>query len=310
MMINFTKRFIAIFFLFLLNFGTSKALQNKILIKIENEVISTYELKNKINTLITLSNKKVSQKNVDKLKKIAVDQLINTKLKKIELSKYNIKVEESNVMNYLKNISKGNLEEFKDIFKDNNLNYNLYIEEIKIQLGWQQLIYSIYQSKVIVKDDDIKNELKKILNKKSFIKEYNISEIDIALEKNNQTNEKIFEIRNQIRDLGFENAAKQLSVSSSSAFGGSLGGVNENILSKKIYDILINLKIGDISEPIFSATNVMFLQLNDIRTKEITNLNVEELKKDIIKQKRNELFSLYSNSHLSKIKNSLLVEYK
>ena len=296
--------------MFLLNFGNSEALQNKILVKIENEVISTYELKNKINTIITLSNKKVNQKNVDKLKKIAVDQLINTKLKKIELSKYNIKVEESNVMNYLKNISKGNLEEFKDIFKDNNLNYNLYIEEIKIQLGWQQLIYSIYQSKVIVKDDDIKNELKKILNKKLFIKEYNISEIDIALEKNNQTNEKIFEIRNQIRDLGFENAAKQLSVSSSSAFGGSLGWVNENILSKKIYDILINLKIGDISEPIFSATNVMFLQLNDIRTKEITNLNVEELKKDIIKQKRNELFSLYSNSHLSKIKNSLLVEYK
>ena len=309
-MINFTKRFITIFFLFLLNFGNSEALQNKILVKIENEVISTYELKNKINTIITLSNKKVNQKNVDKLKKIAVDQLINTKLKKIELSKYNIKVEESNVMNYLKNISKGNLEEFKDIFKDNNLNYNIYIEEIKIQLGWQQLIYSIYQNKVIVKDNDIKNELNKILNKKSFIKEYNISEIDVALEKNDQTNEKIFEIRNQIRELGFENAAKQLSVSSSSTSGGNLGWVNENILSKKIYDILINLKIGDISEPIFSATNVMFLQLNDIRTKEITNLNVEELKKDIIKQKRNELFSLYSNSHLSKIKNSLLVEYK
>ena len=232
MMINFTKRFIAIFF-FLLNFGTSKALQNKILIKIENEVISTYELKNKINTLITLSNKKVSQKNVDKLKKIAVDQLINTKLKKIELSKYNIKIDESNVINYLKNVSNGNIEEFKNIFKDNNLNYNIYIEEIKIQLGWQQLIYSIYQNKVIVKDNDIKNELNKILNKKSFIKEYNISEIDIALEKNDQTNEKIFEIRNQIRELGFENAAKQLSVSSSSTSGGNLGWVNENILSKK-----------------------------------------------------------------------------
>ena len=135
-MINFTKRFITIFFLFLLNFGNSEALQNKILVKIENEVISTYELKNKINTIITLSNKKVNQKNVDKLKKIAADQLINTKLKKIELSKYNIKVEESNVMNYLKNISKGNLEEFKNIFKDNNLNYNLYVEEIKIFLYW------------------------------------------------------------------------------------------------------------------------------------------------------------------------------
>ena len=236
--------------------------------------------------------------------------MINIKLKQIELSKYNIKVDESNVINYLKNISNGNIEEFKNIFKDNNLNYNIYIEEIKIQLGWQQLIYSIYQNKVIVKDNDIKNELNKILNKKSFIKEYNISEIDVALEKNDQTNEKIFEIRNQIRELGFENAAKQLSVSSSSTSGGNLGWVNENILSKKIYDILINLKIGDISEPILTATNVMFLQLNDKRTKEIKNLNIEELKKDIIKQKRNELFALYSNSHLSKIKNSLLVEYK
>ena len=309
-MINFIKKFIIVFFLFLFNFSSSEALQNKILVKIENEVISTYELKNKINTLIILSNKKVNQKNVDKLKKIAVDQLINTKMKKIELSKYDIKVEESGVVDYLKNISGGNIEEFKNIFKNNNLNYNLYIEEIKTQLGWQQLIYSIYQSKVIVSDDDIKNDLKKILNKKSFIKEFNISELDIILEKDNQINEKIFEIRNQIKELGFENAAKQLSVSSSSISGGSLGWVNENILSRKVYNILINLKIGDISEPILSATNVMFLKLNDIRTKEIKNLNVEKLKKDIIKQKKNELFSLYSNNHLSKIKNNLLVEYK
>ena len=174
-MINFIKKFIIVFFLFLFNFSSSEALQNKILVKIENEVISTYELKNKINTLIILSNKKVNQKNVDKLKKIAVDQLINTKMKKIELSKYDIKVEESGVVDYLKNISGGNIEEFKNIFKNNNLNYNLYIEEIKTQLGWQQLIYSNYQSKVIVSDDDIKNDLKKILNKKSFIKEFNIS---------------------------------------------------------------------------------------------------------------------------------------
>ena len=50
-MINLLKD-LSQFFCFLLNFGTSEALQNKILIKIENEVISTYELKNKINTLI------------------------------------------------------------------------------------------------------------------------------------------------------------------------------------------------------------------------------------------------------------------
>ena len=51
------KKFVIFFFL--LNFGTSAfgVIQNKILIKIENEIISSYELKNKINTLIVLSNK-------------------------------------------------------------------------------------------------------------------------------------------------------------------------------------------------------------------------------------------------------------
>tara|TARA_B100000963_G_scaffold357252_1_gene378984 strand:- start:7228 stop:8160 length:933 start_codon:yes stop_codon:yes gene_type:complete len=310
MIFNTIKILITIFFITFLNFSSINALQNKVLVKIENEAITSYELKNKINTLIILSNKEVNQKNVNRLKKIAVDQLINTKMKKIELLKYDINIEESEISNYLNNVSSGNIDELKDTFKNNNLNYNLYIEEIKIQLSWQKLIYAIYQKKVNVNDIDIKNELTKILNEKSFVKEYNISEIDIILENNNKDNEKIIEIRNQIKELGFENVAKQISVSSSAGSGGNLGWLNENILSKKIYNILINLKIGDISEPIMGAKNVMFLKLNDIRTKKIENLNVEELKKNIIKQKTNELFSLYSNNHLSKIKNSLLVEYK
>ena len=35
-----------------------------------------------------------------------------------------------------------------------------------------------------------------------------------------------------------------------------------------------------------------------------------KLRKDLIVQKKNELFNLYSRSHLSKLKNTSLIEYR
>ena len=38
--------------------------------------------------------------------------------------------------------------------------------------------------------------------------------------------------------------------------------------------------------------------------------SISDLQKKIINQKKNELFNLYSMSHLSKLKNNSLIEYK
>ena len=67
------------------------------------------------------------------------------------------------------------------------------------------------------------------------------------------------------------------------------------------------MKINQVSDPIIEANSILLLKLNDKR----------ELKKDIdlinLKNnstKQNEMFNLYSNSHLSKSKNKNLIEYK
>ncbi len=303
---------ILIIFFFLLNFEKSAlgTIQNKILIKIENEIISSYELKNKINTLIILSNKEVNQSNIDKLKKIAIDQLINLKMKKIELAKYNLKIDRNNINSYLNNISSGNIQEFKNKFKINNLDYDIYLDEIRTQLTWQKLIFSLYQDKVIIEEKVINDELEKSLKLNSSIKEYNLSEMDILLDNNANLSKKLSEINVQIQNYGFEDTAKQFSESYSAPDGGRLGWLSEKSLSNKILNTVNKLKINEISDPIISGNSIMLIKLNDVRVKQIQNLNKEKLRKNIIKQKKNELFSLYSNSHLSKIKNNLLVEYK
>ena len=86
-------RKLSIFLTFILissfiNQTLSAKLENNIVLKVENEIITKYEIKNKILISLILSGKEINQKNIDKYKKSTLDNLIQLKLMKIELSKY------------------------------------------------------------------------------------------------------------------------------------------------------------------------------------------------------------------------------
>ena len=106
------KRFIKIFLLTLLiNFyNDSYAITtNKIIVSVENQIVSSYELKNKIKTILFLSNQNFNQKNIDLFKQQALQQLIDYKLKKSEVLKFNIQVDNNEqINNYLKNKKRNN----------------------------------------------------------------------------------------------------------------------------------------------------------------------------------------------------------
>ena len=69
------------------------------------------------------------------------------------------------------------------------------------------------------------------------------------------------------------------------------------------------MKIGEVSKPIRKQNKIIFLKLNDKKNISYTEKNMKQLKKNILNKKRNELFDLYSNSYISKLKNSLFIEY-
>ena len=68
-------------------------------------------------------------------------------------------------------------------------------------------------------------------------------------------------------------------------------------------DAIKNLKINDITEPIILGKNILFLKLKGKREGKKKNENIDEIKKQIISAKENQRFTLYSNSHLSKLRN-------
>ena len=70
------------------------------------------------------------------------------------------------------------------------------------------------------------------------------------------------------------------------------------------------MNINDVSRPIEKQNVIIFLKLTDKRKTKAENIDINELKKKLISQKKNELFNLYSRSHLSKLKNTSVIEYK
>ena len=70
------------------------------------------------------------------------------------------------------------------------------------------------------------------------------------------------------------------------------------------------MKVGDVTKPIKTQNSILFLKLDDKKISKKKDINLVKLKESIIIQKRNELFNLYSRSHLSKLKNTSIIEYK
>jgi len=309
MKIKFITTFIILVFLFL-NKSANAKFKNNIIVKIENEIITNFEIKNKILSTLILSEQEINQKNINNIKGKALDSLIQLKLKNIELSKYNINNDLDQVNRYLNSISSNDINKLKFKFKKNNVEFDLFVEEIKTEFKWQKLIYQVYSKKINIDGVSLDGEIKKILKDKVDITEYRISEIEVERKLNQSSKDIILDIQKKIDELGFETTALNYSVATSSSNKGDLGWINSKSLSKKIFNVLSKMSINDVSSPIEKQNVIIFLKLIDKRKTKAENIDINELKKKLINQKKNELFNLYSRSHLSKLKNKSLIEYK
>ena len=149
-----------------------------------------------------------------------------------------------------------------------------------------------------------------ILNKQQNILEFKLSEIEILINNNDQDKEKISNLINLINENGFEDVALKFSISTTAERKGNLGWINSKSLSEKIFSIVNNLNIGEISDPIIKQGSATIFKLDDKRVSKISEVDIDKIRLNLINRKRNELFDLYSQSLLSKLKNTTLIEYQ
>ena len=265
------RYFLIIIFMISSVIQTSVSYEIKIVAKVNNEIITSIDLENRLKMALELSNLPNNNEIKEKLKPRVLDSLINETLKIQEANRLGVFVSNQEVNNQL-----NRLEERLKIKKNSLLkNYKqkdipeiTIINQIRSQLLWQKIIFNVIAKNVIVPEEKILEEYDLIL-KKSGETEYNISEIFISSD-NIEAEERINSIYVRANNQNFILLAEQFS--DGVAFSGNIQNnwARESILDDEIKEQASSLNIGEISKPIKSDKGYHIILLNDKRqTKKI-----------------------------------------
>ena len=300
-----SKFFIIIFFyIFLIN--NTVGLENKIIFKIDNKIITTLDINKEMRYLVAL-NPYIQNIKADKLYNIAKNSLIKEKIKELELLKNSkeINFEESYLDQFIENSYKkigiDTKEEFINYLTKQNLLYKDIEEKISIEIAWNRLIYLKYNSKLKIDKDNLKKQILDSTNKNR--KSYFLQEILFETKKKSEIKDMYNKIVKSISEDGFEKTAIIFSISDTSKNGGSIGWVEKNSLNPKIYTALEKINTGEFTEPIVIPGGFLILKVKDTRIekKKISNDNLENELKKLVRQKTNEQLNQYSLIYYKKI---------
>jgi len=297
------------FVIFYVLLNESIAIENKIILKVENHIITSLDIFEEIKNL-KFFNKNLNQIKNEEIYQIALQSILNQKIKEIEISKKfdETKLDDENYLNFLieskyKSLGYETLTEFKKELTNKKINFNNFEEKIKIDILWSQIIYSKYYSKIKINEKELRKE---ILSKKNISNSYELSEIVFNIENINEVNSKYQLIKEDIQKLGFDNAALKHSISTTASSGGNLGWIDEKQINSKLRNELNNTQVGNITKPIRIPGGFIILKKNDVKKTEV-NLNIEQELKKLIDYNQETQLRNYSNVYFNKIKKDLKI---
>ncbi len=294
-------RLLIILILSLIYTNNIKALESKIVLKIENEIITTVDIENEKNYLKAL-NPKIKSLDENRLNLISKNSVIREKIKENEILKYveNIKLDEYFLNGLIRQrysrLNLNNKDEFLNYIRNYNVDIKTIEKKISIEALWNQIIYQKFSKNVKID----KAELEKQIIKRNKENEKNLLLSEIVFKVNNKQdlNKKYNQIIKDIDNENFESAALEHSISDSSRVGGKLGWIKLNSLNKTINEELVDLKKGEITKPIFTPNGYLVLKIDDIKfikTKYDKNTELNELIKTVTNQQLNQLSNIYFN---------------
>ncbi len=302
---KFSRLPLIIFFILQLLNGTDAFSNVKIKVKINDKIITNIDIQKEAEYLKIL-NSNLNQLPEDKVLELAKISLINEIIKEKEILKFSRKDFEDNpfLIEYLKNLysrlNYKNQSEFENLLNQKKTyNFDEIKYKINIELYWNELIYNKFNKLVKINE---KLLLKKIKNSNNHEqKEYNLLEIVFEKKKNLQLKEQLRLIKSSIEEVGFKNTANIYSISESSKFGGNLGWIKENGLSREIVESLSSLEEGDLTNVIKIGNNFLLLKVNKIRINKI-KINTEEELKKLVNAERNKQLNQFSRIFFNKSK--------
>ena len=257
------------FLLFLPSSG--KAQRMGIAAIVNNDIITYSDVAGRVQLGLKASNIKDTPETRQKLEAQALNNLIGEQLRLQEAKRLNISVPDKDIESAIDNIAHQNKvdpQKFREILKQSSGALSSLKQQIKSQISWTQVVRKRLRPQVNVTEADIDNFISD-LNKHEGKSEYNLAEILLLVNNDDEDKEKLALANDLVKQLrggaSFPGIARQFSQGKEARNGGAIGWVLEGSLMPPLDEALKTMTKGALSDPIKTDFGYHILLLRDKR---------------------------------------------
>ncbi|HEY4136718.1 MAG TPA: peptidylprolyl isomerase [Alphaproteobacteria bacterium] len=248
-----------------------QASPQRIVAVVNDELISAYDVQQRVRLIIASSNQPASQEQARRLSTQVLRSMIDERLQMQEAKRLGITAQPDEIaaavgrIEQQNNIPAGKLAE---TFKAEGLSYTSFIDQAKVAISWPKVVRRRAARLVTVGDDEVDDALARIkenADKPSHL----VSQIFLPVESPQDETEvhaNIDRLYDQLSNgASFPTLAQQFSQDSTAGSGGDLGWVQTGQMPQELDDVLSKMPVGSISQPIRTAEGYYIVALRDRR---------------------------------------------
>ncbi|MFM1960911.1 MAG: hypothetical protein RL588_2428 [Pseudomonadota bacterium] len=244
---------------------------------VNDEIISTFDLAQRMRLLIATSGIQPTQQNLPQFQREALSGLVDERLQIQELrrvereQKIEIIPNDADVDEQLTEMARENnatLQQFTNSLAAQGIGIDTLKDQVRAQSGWQRWVRGRYGSRLRVGDDQVKAEMERIAAAASrpqyqiaevFIDAARVGGMEVAVNGAAQL------VTQMQQGAPFPAVARQFSASPSAAAGGDVGWITAGEMPAEVDAALDQMRPGQLSRPIPVRDGVYIVYLRDRR---------------------------------------------
>lgn len=238
---------------------------------VNDEIISTYDLRQRLMLIVALSGLKVTQENLPALQNQALQSLIDERLQLQEMKRYDLKLTDEDVD-----------AEIADMAKQNNITKEQLFEglasvgvqpetlraQVRASIGWNYLVGGRFRDRAKIGAQQIDEVMARqsaaaskpqYLIGEIYIDAATVGGMDEAMTGANQL------VDQMVKGAPFPSVARQFSNAPSAQSGGDAGWMIAGELPPEVEQVLSQMKPGQLSRPIQTRDGVWIVYLREAR---------------------------------------------
>jgi len=265
---------------------------NRVVAVVNNDVITLYELNNRIKEMTGSAPEELMQKNEtmfrDAQRKI-LELLIDEKIAQAKIKELGIKVADRQVDNFLEKMKRDNQWTQEDLvagLEKEGLSYEKYRERVRRDIERAQLIEYEVRSKIIIRDEVIQKYYEDHRGTFGVAEKVQLAGI-FLMRKNMKSEEEMRELYKKAQDISaklkagadFSQMAANFSEGPGANQGGDLGQFTVDHLEAGLKSVVEALPEGGISDPLVRPNGIQIIKVVKKQTGKLRSL--EEMKEAI-----------------------------